>query len=480
MSLNSFLFKSEFKQLSGKKMGNLLFLFSIYFFALFFIGTSFGVMTYLKEKMDDPFVNIVSSEVQMSYCDPTLMEGFFDGADSLKDKYGIDAVDFYKVDYENFSDGPASELNEVLKVGVLDDGDHAIWQMILSKPEVFVSDPKNNFLFNGYEQLLVLSEESAEMLNLTDDSSVFWRYSSLSGANRVELLVCAVLKIIPGDLDAIMSKDLYEFLQAGGAAPGYRDLAYLSQNAAESTDTAGFTTVEPAPLYAGGFIVSGGGGKEHDIIKDLPKLKLLSIAGASTSLDQNGVCFKFNNLEKVRPFSIFLKNERGKYYCSDSRGALEIDLDTIEAKENLDLFNKFGVLLAIALSLVSIVLIVNYSLALLRLHISKNKKNLGTLTAFGYNNTKITGLYLNISMVLLFLTFGFAYLITNFLGDYIFSLVLSMVNANVAADALHFEPLNIGIALGVFIALPLVLISLQIYRLLKLSPGDLVYDRKTE
>jgi hypothetical protein len=350
--------------------------------------------------------------------------------------------------------------------------------MILSKPEVFVSDPKNNFLFNGYEQLLVLSEESAEMLNLTDDSSVFWRYSSLSGANRVELLVCAVLKIIPGDLDAIMSKDLYEFLQAGGAAPSYTPLEYLSQNAAESTDTAGFTTVEPAPLYAGGFIVSGGGGKEHDIMNDLPKLNLLSIQGASTSLDQNGVCFKFNNLEKVRPFSIFLKNERGKYYCSDSRGALEIDLDTIEAKENLDLFNKFGVLLAIALSLVSIVLIVNYSLALLRLHISKNKKNLGTLTAFGYNNTKITGLYLNISMVLLLLTFGLAFLITSFLGDFILSSVLSLTGTNVAAGALHFEPLNIGIALGVFIALPLVLISLQINRLLKLSPGDLVYDRK--
>jgi hypothetical protein len=267
-------------------------------------------------------------------------------------------------------------------------------------------------------------------------------------------------------------------LQAGGSTPDYNEVTYLSEIAAKTTDTTGFMNVKPAPLHTGGYLLSGGGQNQHDIMNGLPKLNLLSIQGASTSLDQNGVCFQFKNLEMVRPFSVFLKEERERYYCNNPEGALEIDLDTIEAKENLDLFNKFGVLLAIALSLVSIVLIVNYSLALLRLHISKNKKNLGTLTAFGYNNTKITGLYLNISMVLLFLTFGLAYLITSFLGDFILSSVLSFTGTNVAAGALHFEPLNIGIALGVFIALPLVLISLQINRLLKLSPGDLVYDRK--
>ena len=478
-SLKGLLFKSEFRQLAGAKWGNVFFLLGIYFFSLFFIGSSKGVMSYLEEKMDDPFVSIVTSEVNTSFCSQSAMESYFDHAESLKKKYDISAVDFYQVDFENFSDSKTSEKNEVLKIGVLDDANHAIWQMIESKPDVFLTNPKNNLLFDGvYNQSILMTEESANRLGVLGKSSLFWRYSSGSSSARVELPISAILKVIPGELDLIMSKDLYEYLQSGGDDPSYSEVTIVSEEAWNGgMDTSLFSIVKPAPVCTGGYIVNGTSMKAIDAMKTMPILRLLSIQGAGTSMDQNGVCFQFDDLKKVRPFSTFLKEERDKYSCSNPKGALEIDLNTIESKENLELFNKFGVFLAFALGLVSIILIVNYSMALLRLHIAKNKKNLGTLTAFGFKNSKVTGLYLYISAMLLLLTFSVAYVLSFFIGNFILNSAIELTGTTIESGALEYSSLNLLVAIALFIVLPLILIYIQIIRLLQISPGDLVYER---
>ena len=104
----------------------------------------------------------------------------------------------------------------------------------------------------------------------------------------------------------------------------------------------------------------------------------------------------------IEAFNKYLHDNSNLYSSAvDGSGKIEIDLTKIQTKKYLKLFSNFGSALAKALMLVSIVLIINYSLAILTQHISKNKRNLGTLIAFGFKNNKVVGFYLIISSLLI-------------------------------------------------------------------------------
>ena len=68
--LDLLLFQPELRSLAGgKSFGNLAFLILIYSLALFFMGSSQQVMTFLEEKMNDPFVEGITAVAPARECD---------------------------------------------------------------------------------------------------------------------------------------------------------------------------------------------------------------------------------------------------------------------------------------------------------------------------------------------------------------------------------------------------------------------------
>ena len=76
----SILGRSEFKKLMGKRGGNLLFLMGVFSFSLFAIGATKGVLNFLQERMEDPFVQLVGIEIPREISISTCNEWVF-GAD---------------------------------------------------------------------------------------------------------------------------------------------------------------------------------------------------------------------------------------------------------------------------------------------------------------------------------------------------------------------------------------------------------------
>ena len=115
------------------------------------------------------------------------------------------------------------------------------------------------------------------------------------------------------------------------------------------------------------------------------KVDFLPSKEVGGTLNAEYLLFRLNALEKARELAAELRDNKEKYGCQTKfdNGGLEIDLTDVENKENLGIFSKFARLLSFAVVVLALILIINYTGAILRMHISQNKRNLGTLMALG-------------------------------------------------------------------------------------------------
>ena len=193
------------------------------------------------------------------------------------------------------------------------------------------------------------------------------------------------------------------------------------------------------------------------------------------SLDKEYFVFEFQNdrLDGISYFNSFLKNntaEKGK--------SLEIDMRIIESKKNFDLFKKLASLLSYALIFFSIFSIVLYITNLIVTHISKNKKNLGTLKAFGLSNNNIILIYSAISIALITISFIISFFISALIGNMLVSAIANYFEIG-DASTLNYISYPVHVLAAFFIMLP----SLAIYLKLRIelkdnTPGDLIYGRE--
>jgi ABC-type antimicrobial peptide transport system permease subunit len=111
-------------------------------------------------------------------------------------------------------------------------------------------------------------------------------------------------------------------------------------------------------------------------------------------------------------------------------------------------------------------------------HIEKNKKNLGTLKAFGLSNYSITIVYSIISLVVISSIFIIGFIIAQLIGNYASNYVLLLSQISIANGMAIFL-LNIDFKLLFwFIIFPL--LSTTAFLIIKLrnkTPGDLIYER---
>ena len=110
-------------------------------------------------------------------------------------------------------------------------------------------------------------------------------------------------------------------------------------------------------------------------------------------------------------------------------------------------------------------------------HISRNKKSLGTLKAFGLSNNNIIFIYSTISISMISISFLFGYFISNYAGTFLIR-ILGDKFGIIDVNYLNYVSYHMYQLAILFIVLPSIAICMKLwYQLRKSTPGDLIYER---
>lgn len=488
--INKVLFKPELKSLAGGKSWSTLgFLVFIYSVALFSLGAGDQIQQYLKKQMEDPFVEGVSVLVPKTDCSSkTLKEVLLDN-DTFKSKYAIQNARLF---HRAYAIVQGKDGRKTLAVGSYDGSSHPLWEMLQSKPELFLTPYSQCQPFSPLTRCgVILSEKALKGLGYDASkldelpATVDW-FNDSSIDIPAKLPILAIVESLPHDIDVAIQDETWGYLSSG-VDGDYTEAKTWFVSEKDINGINGVKSLVSADLPTGTLFSGVNLGEGMAQVKNIGvQMNVLSVNDSSyarllQSKYAEHIHFSLGDLAKVRALAEDLLSDKPYYGCADqdnnSSKTLEINLTDIESKENLHVFNSFANLLSYALVLISLILIVNYTGAVLRLHINKNKRNLGTLTAFGYPNKTIISLYLRITATILGGSFLISYLLVWPLGFFGFKAFLGVFGLSDALSDVSFAHIPIYYSLPLFVLLPLAVVAWRIQGQLKATPGDLVYDR---
>ncbi len=178
----------------------------------------------------------------------------------------------------------------------------------------------------------------------------------------------------------------------------------------------------------------------------------------------------FSSLDKIRGFQKFMESKYG----------LKIDMTQIESKENYNFVSKLTLIISIFLICFSILSIVFFIINVLKSHIEKIRKNLGTFKAFGLSNKSLIRIYIFMALRFLFIACIIAFVISYVFGSLGFiRMLLSLFNTALEEQQKYFDLLNWVTYLGILLIIVLngIIVRYSLAGILSRSPGDLIYSR---
>ncbi len=459
------------------------------------IGLGGGATEYMEKAMVNPFVNFVPVEIPYGYHD-TASLGTALRDTSIRNRFHISGIATNGRAYGNFKDAKGQPVSAYIRsVGQSD----PFYEYLISTPRIFLSDPTRNNLFgpapsgnDGWG--CFVTEEFLQKLNQEssgDMSPGFLTYQTDNG-QEIPIPICGIIPELPNYFDVMVSDIVLQAIKGSCGVNDPFDLAlhnsycrlFLGGNPS-STQLApfiadGFKTVSTNLTHAPGITLEKLGVVDPALFSKLkkanPTLNLLQIydfqrIGCSANqVNIEDISIAFTSLDRVPSFQ--------KYIYNDHR--LRIDMNIVQARNNFLLFNRLSDGLSIVLISFGILAAFVFILNLISAHLERNKKNIGTLKAFGLTNRTIIIVYSGISATLLTIVLTFCYLICSLTGDWTLELVLKLLGMVNQSSEIGFELHSVPVLLSIFVLLPTVLIVLSlIWRLRKVNPGDLIYERDT-
>ena len=186
--------------------------------------------------------------------------------------------------------------------------------------------------------------------------------------------------------------------------------------------------------------------------------------GDGYKLKTDYISVMFQDLGKIKEFQTWAKDDFN----------IRIDMAQIEAKENFKTFQLLSTFLSSALILISILFIAIFLYFLINAHFQKISKNLGTIMAFGLDNTKIVKIYLSV-----FIRLVLSGLIPAVISLVIIQLLLHFLKI-VRENSMPYININdiwiYAVLLGI-IVLSIIATYVIMGKKLKSTPGDLIYER---
>ena len=492
--------KPELKYIAGKRYSNLIMLSVILSLSMMAIGLGEGAISYLDKKMNNPFVSFVNVKIPMgNHYTIDQMEKLHDKSNpniSLYDFYGFKQP--YAV-YDNYANFTNLDLNITKNAKVRKGSEFdPVYDFILKEDKNAI---RNNFDFDGWGCVVSLDYLTKKnKLRFDDKNSSFLNLrKSVNGEHtHFSVPIQGFVKSFPDDIDVLLGRKLFKALDDPDfwTSLEYQDsnrTSYLQYYVFNNDTLKNYLVENDFKEIEYDDIIHEGGkmfkldnltlNQRTQIINKLPDIansfnvldfNLVNLPRVKLKLIPELYVFEFyDKLDRISDFNVFLK----KKTIHDGK-SLEIDMRIIESKKNFDLFNKLANLLSLALIFFSIFSIVLYITNLIVSHISKNKKNLGTLKAFGLSNNNIILIYSLISIALITISFVISFLVSALIGPVIVPLVANYFKIG-DASSLSYISYPIYILASFFIVLPSITIYLKLWwELRKSTPGDLIYGRE--
>ena len=499
--------KPEFYFIAGKRFGNLIFLSIILSLSMIAIGLGEGAIKYLDKKMNNPFVSFVNVSIphQNPYNLDKLEKIHQRVNDSLnKDDLSLGA--FYGFSnpyavYDNYANFTNRESN-VTKTAKVRRAkkDDPIYSFILKSDTIA---KKNNFQYDGWGCVVskdFLNKDKSKLLySKTTDFSYLQYRRNINGKDVfISIPVHGIVESLPDGVCLIAGHKLFDsfydsnsyhdLAEADSIVPhnGYKQYYvvknkvfenYLLENNFQEVEN-DYIIYNQGKMYRCEMSYSQKLSFEKNIPSNINVFEVLDFNSVNlpkeNDITKERFVFEF---AKDRFSSISIFNEFLKNYTVHDGKSLQIDMRVIESKKNFDLFNKLAELLSMSLIFFSIFSLVLFITNLIVSHISKNKKNLGTLKAFGLSNNNIIMIYSSISLVLILFSFIFSLVFSQLVGSQLIEIIAIKFNIGDASE-LKYVRYPIIKLLMFFIVLPSLAIYLKLSREINgNTPGDLIYGR---
>lgn len=506
--------RRESKVVLGGKWANLWLLTIVLVATFVSIAFSNGSMVYLSEKMNDPFTNWVNIENQFEADKLGELRNDLRNNQQLMDKYLYSSVQgennlalnmlnkdmdettaFVARSYEN--------LNSELMTAILSE-DNVISDAVI---------PFEKIVPNTLG--LIITEDVLTHLGYSEDSiPSYIHYSKMSeGADTlgfrmaqdsryapVPLPLLAVVKKLPMNVDIVCSHYFYEQYYNDkypfnmNRREYAEELAYFIpseiENFAEQIKNIASDRVSdvlPYPVDQISYITPW---KDGTIVKVYPKnnKKTLSdIVELNTIIEDN-----FSNLglvrvhkyavskypkESLRFLSVYftsLDSIRAFEQYANLNYGVNVEMSQVSSKENFNAVSIMANILSWAMIVFSIVCIIMFIVNMLQSYFQKVKRNLGTFKAFGINSFELISVY-----VLIMLAIILAAIVISLSFTWLLQILLPLFGILKDGEFNYLVLWNLKTICSIIIVIVATITTVYIVmnRLLKQTPGDLIYDR---
>lgn len=470
----------ETRSIAGRWLQNFITLAVIFFLALLAIGIGRGAINYLRVKMDDPFIKFVIVTNDFSIAEYLDIDKLEDSAQ--KNKFMYEEVALIYNNFENFK-GVNNQVVNAMTRKISTDED--LYKFVNNPENGIIQTENNAFSDNSWGVIVTRGFLSELGYKDSDPPYINYVYSMEGKETVVPIPVSAVVSELPDINNMLISSKLYAALRGdsqlditSGEHQKYLRVFIPNLDGKPSgldtlkliTKTETFIQGITLDLYSTNVDFS----HEYNRIKasypEAMRIYDLDKVSPENTNDQlvDKISFSFSSLDSITAFQEYLLNEH----------QLEVDMSTIKDKENFNFFNKLTKLLSFTLISFSIGTIVMFVTNLILTHLERNKKNLGTLKAFGLTNHYIVIIYTGISIALIAVAFFSGYVLSLYSGDLLVERILHIFKIGTDTKSLRFESYPILTLLLLFLVLPTAMIYLRLLsNLNKKTPGDLIYER---
>jgi hypothetical protein len=496
------LVSNEFKALKGRYNSTIWYLFVIMVITFFAFGFAKSTLTYQKRLSADPYSNWINLNYHSGTRDSLLSLEEKIRNNQFRERFHIKGAYFYNkgmvsvlafsngmstVQYEARTIDPASGIvKDLLRSGVC--------------AKYFPDSVENAFQYepNG----VIISAKLVEDIGLDIRSLSFIQVKSPAG-DLVPVPVLAVVNELP-DLSDIVYTNLF-YCKTMNTGFYDRENSYYRMFI-ENMDTSGIlnvltelipalgiqdpSTVQTTVLKTGNRSVInwkieiGKQGKDIPIsaingrIAKLGSLKNHHF-GQYFELSKDTTCdnsaffhdylaIEFNDLEKIRGFSKFLKEKL----------TLQLNLEVLSDRENYLYTGNIALGSIILLVVLSIISVSIYISGVIRHHLVKIRKNLGNFLAFGVKNSTLTWLYIRVTVRILATAFVPAFAVASTMGELFEKYLLGKL-LMIDTQQNYFSLVNswFAIFLGLIVFVAVFRTYISVRNTLKHSPGNLIYER---
>lgn len=511
--------KREGKVVLGKNRSNLWLLTGVLTATFLAIAFSNGSLDYLSYKMNDPFINWVDIKNEFNEGDFFGLEYALDSDDN-KELYHYSG---YQRDYYSalmFYDKDISSYF-YLKCRFFQDLNTSLVEKILDKDNV-IKDWKVADLaaVDANTIGVVITEEIMKKLGYDKAPSFLNVQRWSEGVDATEygiempsegwisapVPVLAVVKNLPSNVDLIASSYFYEQYQNDYTHPMFLckdkyavNLSYFVPaevdlgkfetavlKAAEAItdfeiemDETSFWLPEIIPFREGRFVIFNCYDESFEYsnwmeinravmaeYKDKDVHRVYDYEFCEYDLkDAAFISVHFNDLHKLSEFEVFVRENY----------KVKIEMSQINAKENFNAVSIMGNILSWGIIVFAIICIILFIVNLLQSYFQKVKRNLGTFKAFGISNRDLINVY-----VLIMAAIVLAAIIMSVSVTWIMQGLLHVcgILKDGVYDYLSLWSYKTVSSIVIIIVAAIYTVYAVMHKLLKATPGDLIYDRQ--